>query len=341
MKVKIGNKLIGEDSPILVIAEAGINHNGEIKKALLLVEAAASAGADVIKFQTHLAKAEMLSDVVPAEYVGNVDLFQLIKSFELTFEQHLTLKKRAEELGLIFLSTPFSREAVDLLEKLGVPAFKTGSGELTNLPLLEYIAKKGKPMIISTGMSELDEVRETFNFVKEINPQIILMQCTSTYPAKYEDINLKVIPYLSQEFNSPIGLSDHSPGIVTALGAVALGAKVIEKHFTLDKNWPGPDQKASIDPRELKELVRSVRIIHQALGDKKEIIEEEKPIIRMARESLVSIKSIPAGTKISQDMIWVKRPGTGIPAKEMKKLFGKVAKVDIPSDTLLKWEHFE
>lgn len=337
MKVRIGARAIGDGEPCFIIAEAGINHNGDIEKANTLVDAAARAGADAIKFQTHLTEKEMLPDAVTADYVGE-SLFSLLKRLELSRKHHQELKKRAEKQGILFLSTPFSREAADLLEELGVLAYKTGSGEMTNLPLLEHIARKGKPMIISTGMSTLKEIENTVDFLKPINSQLILLHCTSTYPTKYEDVNLKVIGKLKRKFGLPVGLSDHSSGIYTALGAVALGASVVEKHFTIDRNWPGPDQKSSINPAELTELVQGVRAIEQALGDRKRVLSEEKAVQKMARESVISLINIPRGAILRSNMVWVKRPGTGIPAKDLKLVIGKKTKRDIPANSLILWK---
>lgn len=335
-RIKIGNKWIGEGCPCFVIAEAGINHNGDIKKALAMVEEAAKCGADAIKFQTHLPEKEMLKDSFTAGYVGD-SLFDLLKKLELSKKDHVRLKKYAKKKGILFLSTPFSREAADLLEKIGVSGYKTGSGEMTNLPLLEHIAKKRKPMIISTGMSTFKEIQETVNFVRKLNNNLIILHCTSSYPAKYEDINLRVIEKLRKEFKLPVGLSDHSIGIYTALAAVSLGACVLEKHFTISRKWPGPDQKASIEPSELKELVFGVRAIEKALGSEKKIARDELPVKKMARESIVSLIDIPKGTIIKKDMVWVKRPGTGIPAKHLNKVINLKAKKNIKADQLIKW----
>jgi len=340
MKIKIGEKLIGDECPVFIIAEAGINHNGDIEKAMLLIDEAAKCGADAIKFQTHLPEKEMLKNILTADYVGE-SLFDLLKKVELSKEDHIELKKHAEEKGILFLSTPFSREAADLLEEIGVEAYKVGSGEMTNLPLIEHIARKGKPMIISTGMSIFEEIKETVDFVKRFNENIVIFHCTSSYPTKYEDVNLKVIEQLREELKIPIGLSDHSIGIYTSLAAVALGACILEKHFTISREWPGPDQKASIEPRELKELVIGVRAIEKALGSVKKINDDEIPIKKMARESVVSLVDIGQGTIIEANMVWVKRPGTGIPAKDLNKVIGERAKQDIKANQLILWNNIE
>jgi N-acetylneuraminate synthase len=334
-EVMIGERAVGGDHPVFVIAEAGINHDGDMGKARDLVAAAADAGATAVKFQTHLPEMEMLRDGETADYVGE-SLFDLLKR-----DQHLELKDYAESLGIVFISTPFSREAADLLDSVGVPAFKIGSGEMTNHPFLRHVAGKGKPVILSTGMSTLEEVGDSVAVVTELNPDLILMQCTSTYPSRYEDINLHVLETYRERFGVPVGLSDHSEGVYTCLGAVALGASVLEKHFTLDRNWPGPDQKASIEPRELEELVRGARAVKAALGARKEVIADEVPVQRMARESVVALVDLRPGTVISSDMVWVKRPGTGIPAREMDKVIGRRVKRAVAAETLLSWEDLE
>ncbi len=339
-EITIAGKKIGKGNPCFIIAEAGINHNGDLEQAKKLVEEAKNAGADAIKFQTHLPEKEMLRDNFSGGHIGE-SLFDLLKRLELSKDDHIALRNYAKEKGIIFMSTPFSKEAADLLEEVGVPAYKVGSGEMTNHPLLRHIAEKRKPMILSTGMSTIEEIEETVNFVKGINDEIAILHCTSTYPTKYEDVNLRVIEKLAQKFEIPVGLSDHSIGIYTALAAVALGGSIIEKHFTTDRELSGPDQKASINPAELKELVKGTRAIEKALGSEKKVIDDEKPIQDIARESVVTIADIPTGTVISKELVWVKRPGTGIPAKELEKVIGKKAKKDIKIDTVIKWDDLE
>jgi len=282
----------------------------------------------------------MVKSEITADYVGG-PIFDLIKRVELSKADHEKLMNHAKKKGILFLSTPFSKEAVDLLDELGVPAFKIGSGEMTNLPLVEYIASKGKPMIVSMGMSTLAEIKETVDLLKRKKVKFALLHCTSTYPTAYEDINLGFMKKLEKEFSVPIGLSDHSIGIYTALGAVALGACIIEKHFTISRNWPGPDQKVSIEPQELAELVRGVRAIEKALGTSKKVLVAEKPVQAFARESVVALVDIKKGSTIKKNMIWTKRPGTGIPAKEFNKVLGKKARIDIKKDRLIKWDDLE
>src|SRR5207249_5524015 len=255
--ISIGARRIGPGQPCFVIAEAGINHNGDAALAGELVAAAAEAGADAIKFQTHFPEHEMLRGGATAAYVGE-SLFDLLTRTALSREAHYALRDQAARKGIVFLSTPFSREAADFLETLGVPAFKTGSGELTNLPLQRHIARKGKPMIISTGMSTPEEIDRTVCAVRAEGARFALMHCTSTYPTPYEHVQLGCIGWLRALYHVPVGFSDHTLGSVMAFGAVAAGANLFEKHFTLSRSLPGPDQQGSIEPSELTGLVRGI-----------------------------------------------------------------------------------
>ena len=338
--VTIAGRRVGIGAPPLIVAEAGINHNGKLELAKELVTAAAKAGADVVKFQTHFPEFEMLRDQTGADYIGG-SFFELLERSKLSHEEHAVLKELAKKEGILFLSTPFSREAADFLETLEVPAFKVGSGELTNIPLLLHIARKGKPMILSTGMSELEEIDETLRAIRPVNDQLILMQCTSTYPTPYENVNLGVIELLREKFDLPTGLSDHSEGIYTALAAVALGACVLEKHFTIDKDLPGPDQKASIEPKELAELVKGARAVYKASGRSKKVVKGEIPVQEMARESVVTLEPIVTGSRITPTSVWVKRPGTGIPAKLLDQVIGKRVCRTIEANSLIQWSDLE
>ena len=338
--IRMGDRVVGNGQPVFIVAEAGINHNGNIEKAKELIDAAAECGADAVKFQTHIAEKEMLKTQITADYIGE-SIYDLIKRMELSREYHLELMDYARKRGIIFFSTPFSKEAADLLDALGVPVFKIGSGEMTNLPLVAHIAGKRKPIIISTGMSTMEEIDETVRLLKSKNAEFVLMHCTSTYPTKYEDVALGVMQKLKERFGVPVGLSDHSVGIYTALAAVALGACVVEKHFTISRDWPGPDQKASIEPSELRELVKGVRAIEKAMGSTKRVIADEVPVQAFARESVVAVADIRKGEIIGSGMVWVKRPGTGIPAKELDKIIGRKAARDIQNDTLLAWDDIE
>lgn len=340
--VDIGPYKIGGGSTPLVIAEAGINHNGDVEIAREMIKAAKEAGADIIKFQTHLAEAEMLSDRSLGEEAGSHvtrSLFDIMSGCQLTLDDHIALKKEAEKNDILFLSTPFSIEAADMLEQIGVVAYKIGSGEITNIPFLKYIAGKGKPMILSTGTADWEEVSNAVKAIKDNIPGLILMQCTSNYPTEYENVNLGVIDRMRLEFDVPIGLSDHCTGNYACFGAVAKGACIIEKHFTLSRLLPGIDQKSSIEPHELKDLVKGVKAISAALGIKKELNEEARKVRYGFSESVVTLSSVKKGEEFREHVnVWVKRPGSGIPSYELYNVIGKKAAHDLPCDYLLRKE---
>lgn len=333
----IGTREIGAGRPCFVIAEAGINHNGDAMLASELVEAAAEAGADAIKFQTHFPEHEMLRGCATAAYVGE-SLFDLLTRTALSRDAHYALRDLAAKKGILFLSTPFSREAADFLDTLGVAAFKTGSGELTNLPLQQHIARKGKPMIISTGMSTPEEIDLTVHTVRAERASFALMHCTSTYPTPFEHVQLGCIGWLQTEYHVPVGFSDHTLGGFMACAAVAGGANLFEKHFTMSRALPGPDQQGSMEPAELRELVRGIRAIEQARGATKTIQPGEQDVRNMAHHSVVSIRDIAAGATIGADDVWAKRPGTGIPARQLNQVVGRVAKRPIAKDRLVAWD---
>jgi len=333
----INGRLISEDQPPLVIAEVGINHEGEIKKALQLVDAAVDAGAECIKFQCHITEAEMVkTDMKPGE-ISSETLWDIIKRCELSHKEEIRLKRYCDSKGIIFLSTPFSREASDRLEKMGVVAYKIGSGECNNTPLIEHIAKKGKPIILSTGMNDIRSIRRSVNIIKKYNVPFALTHCTSMYPTPYEYVRLGAIQQLRRTFNVPVGLSDHSYGIYTCLGAVALGACVLEKHFTLSKRWPGPDIPISITPAELRKLIKGSRAIFEARGGRKIILRDEKPVIDFAYASVCTTRPLKRGEKFTKNNIWVKRPGIGeIHATKYESLIGKKCASDLKKGILVK-----
>ena len=335
--ITIGAREIGAGRPCFVIAEAGINHNGDAKIAADLVEAAAAAGADAIKFQTHLPEFEMLKGGATAAYVGE-SLFDLLTRTALSKEAHVQMRDLAAKKGIIFMSTPFSREAADFLESIGVPAFKTGSGELTHLPLQRHIARKRRPMIISTGMSTPEEIDATVRAVRAEGTPFALMHCTSTYPTPFEHVQLDCIPALQQHYGVPVGFSDHTLGTFMAFAAVALGANLYEKHFTTSRSLPGPDQQGSMEPRELEALVTGIRAIERARGAAKRIQPGEQEVRDMAHHSVVSIRDIAAGATIAADDVWAKRPGTGIPAARLGEVIGRQAKRAMAKDRLVSWD---
>ena len=341
--VKIADKIIGEDEPCFIIAEAGVNHNGDIELAKELIDAARNAGADAVKFQTFKAEKVVTQNAEKAEYQKETtekgSQYEMIKKLELTEEDFNDLANYTNKKNIVFLSSPFDKESVDLLDEINVPVFKVASGEITNFPLLTHIAKKEKPIIVSTGMTTLGEVEEALNVVRsEGVKEILLLHCVSDYPAKMKDVNLRAMETLKHAFKLPVGFSDHTLGITVPIAAVALGACVIEKHFTLDKNLPGPDHKASLEPNELKEMVKAIRNVEKALGDGiKRPTNNEDEVKGVVRRSIVAKVDIPDGTIITEDMIEVKRPATGIEPKYMKMVVGKRAKINIKKDDLIAW----
>lgn len=344
-KVLLGEKIIGEGQPVFVIAEAGVNHNGDMALARKLIDVAADAGADAVKFQTFTPEELVSDDALQAEYqVTNTgkeeSQINMLRDLVLPHKEHSALKKYAEEKRLVFLSTPFSMPDADFLETLDIAAYKIPSGELNNLPFLAHIAKKGKPVILSTGMGTLEEVREALDVLKKNGAtDIAIFHCTSEYPTPPADINLRAMQTLAGEFGLPTGLSDHSEGICVAIAAAALGAQLIEKHFTLDRSLPGPDHKASLEPSELKEMIRCIRVIEQALGSpEKKPSKGELDTAKVSRKSVVARRDIPANTRIAAEDIYIVRPGTGIPPKHFDEIVGKTAKQTISRGTPLQWE---
>ena len=325
-----------------IIAEAGVNHNGDIKLAKKLINVAKDAGADAVKFQTFKAENVVIKNAEKAEYQKETtgireSQYDMIKKLELTEEDFRELADYAKKEGILFLSSPFDKESVDLLYELDVPAFKVASGEITNFPLLKYIAKKEKPIILSTGMSTLGEVEEALNVIRSEGVRdVVLLHCVSNYPAKIEDINLRAMETLKHAFKVPVGFSDHTLDITASIAAVALGACVIEKHFTLDRKLLGPDHKASLEPNELKEMVKTIRDLEKALGDGiKRPTKDEVEIKRVARRSIVAKEDMSKGIIITEDMLDVKRPGTGIPPKYMEMIVGRKAKENIIKDEII------
>lgn len=346
--IQVGNKLIGPGQPVFVIAEAGVNHNGERKLARALIDVAVEAGADAVKFQTFRADRLATPDAPKAEYqlqtTGDAESqFEMLRRLELSADAHRELQAYCHERGIIFLSTPFDEEAVDLLDELGVPAFKISSGDLTNSPLLEHVAGKGKPVILSTGMSELSELIEAVSVLNTAgceNP--VLLHCVSNYPAGASEVNLRAMQTMRSAFDVPVGFSDHTDGIDVALAAVALGACVIEKHFTLDRTLPGPDHRASLEPAELRELVRSIRRVETALGNGRKVpTASELETAKVARRSLVAARDIPAGATLEREMVMMRRPGTGMSPAIIETLLGRRVKKDIDAGTLLDADMFD
>lgn len=328
--IRIGQREIGDGHPPFVIAEVGINHEGDVRKALQMVDAAAEAGADCVKFQSHITEAEMIpTDMKPGK-ISSERLWDIIKRCELTAEEERQVKAHCERRGILYLCTPFSREAADRLEALGVAGFKIGSGECNNLPLIKHIARKGKPIILSTGMNDLASIRASVDAIQALSCPVMLMHCTSEYPTPYAHVRLGAIRQLQEAFRVPVGLSDHSLGIYTCLGAVALGACALEKHFTISRSWPGPDVPISIEPQELAEMAKGAKAIFEAQGGSKTILPTEQPVIDFAYASVVAVRDVKAGEVLSTENIWVKRPGTGpLLAKDLDRVLGRTAARDL------------
>lgn len=329
----IGSRRVGIDHPPLVIVEVGINHEGSLEKALQMVDAAADAGAELVKFQCHITEEEMVpTDMTPGQ-ISKEKLWDIIKRCELSESEERQVQAHCERRGVTYLSTPFSREAADRLDAMGVPAFKIGSGECSNYPLLDHIAAKGRPIILSTGMNDLASVRKSVATIRRHGVPLALLHCTSMYPTPYEKVRLGAISELHAAFpDTPIGLSDHSLNIWTCLGAVALGASLLEKHFTISRSWPGPDTAISIEPHELADMIVGSRAIWQARGGAKTRLLEEQPVIDFAYATVVTIAPVRSGELFTKHNTWVKRPGTGkILAEHLDAVLGKRATRDLPA----------
>lgn len=339
--ILIGDRVIGDGYPTFIIAEGCDNHMGNLEIAKEMCLRAKLAGADCIKFQHHLPDEEMLKDV-PMSSNMEIPLYDFLQLHSLTLEQHVILKKYCEEIGIVYLCTPFSLKAAYELHDIGVEAFKIGSGEMTDIPTLRAIAKLGKPMIISTGMSTMDEIKRTYDALVDENVKFAFTNCISEYPPKYEDVNLGVINKMKEVFqDAVIGHSDHTPDIYTCFAATAMGAHLIEKHVIISKQTPGPDQSVSIDFDDLYHLVDGIRKIEKSMGTKKSVHKKEEDIRAWAFRSIVSLRKLYAGEIIEQNMIWSKRPGTGIPSYKMPEIVGKKLVRDVEENTLLHWEDFE
>jgi N-acetylneuraminate synthase len=334
----ICGKKVGEGRPVFVIAEAADSHLGDMGVAREMIRLARLAGADAIKFQHHLPDEEMLPDIPMSDNFAE-PLYEFLKRSALSVGQHKELKAYCEELGINYLCTPFSHKAAQELKSIGVDTFKIGSGEFTDLTSLKAMAALGNPMILSTGMCTMAEIKETYGAMKSWGARFCFMDCVSEYPPLYEDMNLGFIRTLIREFpDIVIGHSDHTPDLYTCFAAVALGAGIIEKHITLDKRRPGPDQSVSIDMMDLKALVDGVRKIEAAMGSEKVVHERERQIREWAFRSIVATRDIPAGVALAPDMLWTKRPGTGIPSKELPDFIGRKTRRAIKANTLLRRE---
>jgi N,N'-diacetyllegionaminate synthase len=354
--ITIDGKEIGEEKPVYIIAEAGVNHNGNIELAKKMVDAAKDAGVDAIKFQTFKSENVVTKNAGLCSYqeknVGKQEsMLEMIKKLELKYNEFIDLKKYCDEKKMLFLSAPHSDDAIDFLDPL-MPAYKVPSPDITNYPYLKKIAEKNKPIIIGTGMSTIEEIKNALKIIKDAgNNQIILLHCTSDYPCPLEDVNLKAMNTIKEECKTLVGYSDHTLGLDTPKIATKIGAVLIEKHFTLDKSLPGPDHVASLDPNELKEMVYAIRNKEYNVDSEKEKIilgsSEKKPVKKeieissVVRKSIIAKQEIMPGTIITEEMLIIKRPGTGIPSKRLDEIVGKKAKQHIQEEEMINFEQLE
>lgn len=342
--IEISGRKIGYNYEPLVIAEIGINHGGSLDVACAMIDAAAEAGAEIIKHQTHIVEDEMSAEakkVIPGN--ADVSIYEIMRSCALSEDDERDMMKYTESKGMIFISTPFSRAAAIRLNRMNVPAFKVGSGECNNYPLLKHIAAYGKPIILSTGMNSIESVGKAVSIFRENNVPFALLHCTNIYPTPPELVRLGAMQELAEAFpDAVIGLSDHTTSNYTCIGAVALGASILERHFTDSMNRPGPDIICSMDGSALKELILASRTVAKARGGRKGPLAEEKKTIDFAYASVVTIRDIKKGEPFTRENIWVKRPGTGeIMAEEFESMLGKLSLNDIICDQFVSRKDFD
>lgn len=338
MEIILDGVVIGYDYPVFIIAEAGDNHMGNLDDAKEMCVRAKLAGASAIKFQHHLPDEEMLKDI-PMSDNFEIPLYDFLVKNALTLDGHKELMAYCKEIGIKYMCTPFSYKAAVELKSIGLDIFKIGSGEMTDIPSLLKIADLGNPMIVSTGMSTYDEINRTYKALTEYGVKLAMTNCVSEYPPKYEDVNFGVITEMKKRFpNAIIGHSDHTPDIYTCIAAIVHKPAIIEKHVILDKRTPGPDQSVSLDFHDLKMLCDGIRKVEAAMGSEKKVHHREEQIREWAFRSIVSTRAIKAGEAITAEMIWTKRPGTGIPSHQMDEVIGKTATRDIAENVLLSWD---
>ncbi len=346
--VTIGSKTLSKNSSVFIIAEIGVNHGGDMELAKKMILAAKEIGADAVKFQTFTAES-LVSPGTPKVFYqesttdASESHYEMIQKLEFRREDHAPIKEFCEKNGLQFLSTPYDVDSAKFLNELGVAAFKTASADLVDLPLQQYLASTGKPVIVSTGMADEAEIRDVAQIYKDQrNPNLILLHCVSNYPCADESLNLKAMNGLQRQFPYWWGFSDHSVGALASCLSVALGGRVIEKHFTLDKSLPGPDHKASSTPEEFKALVERVRRTERMLGsEEKRCQEEERQMARVSRKSWVLNRDLPKGTILKKDMLVLKRPGTGLQAIDLDKILNKKTKTSLLKNSQLQWNDLE
>ena len=341
--MKIGNRSIGPNEPPLIIAEIGINHGGSLDVAKSMVDLIVNSGCECVKHQTHIIEDEMTEEakaIFPPN--ANKSIWDVMKECSVKLDEEQELKEYAENLGLIWISTPFSRMAADFLDKIDVPAFKIGSGEADNLPLINHIAQKGKPIIMSTGMQSIKSLKNSVNILEKSGVEYALLECTNLYPSPPEIVSLQGIQELKEAFpKALVGFSDHSIGPHIALASVALGACIIERHFTDTRYRSGPDITCSMDPAELRLLVDRSIEIHKALMNPKQRTEPEESVYKFARASVVADRDMAAGHIITEKDIWVRRPGSGeIPGYKYNDIIGKKLRLDVKKNHQFKWSNF-
>ena len=342
---EIDERRIGVSAPVFIVAEAGVNHNGNPALARRLVDAAAECGADAVKFQTFTVDALLTREAPKAGYQvettgAGESQREMLARLELGADRLAELRDRAGKHGLVFFSAPFDEASADALEALDVALYKVPSGEITNLPLLRHIAAKGRPIILSTGMATLEEVEQAVAAIRAAgDPPLALLHCLSAYPAPVEEVNLRAMDSLASRFGYPVGFSDHTLGIEIAVAAAARGAAIIEKHLTLDKTLPGPDHRASLDVGEFSAMVRAIRSVESALGDGvKRPMPSEADTRRVARKSLVAARALKAGERVAAGDLASKRPGTGISPAELPRVLGLRLTRDVAADEVIPWE---
>lgn len=342
-RVKFGDKTIGKGEPVFIVAEIGYNFT-TLDEALRTIDAAIDCGVDAVKFQTFKADTVTTRDAMFPPEAGGGSQYEEFKKYELSEEMHQEIFGYAKEKGIIIYSTPSHPEDVELLERIGVPAYKIGADDLTNLPFLRYVAKKGRPMIVSTGMATMAEVDEAVSTIRSAgNGDIVLMHCVSNYPVEeLDNVNLNAIATMERAFELPVGFSDHTTTLSTPIAAVAMGAVTIERHFTLDKKLPVPDAFFSADPEEMKAIVQGIREVEKAMGDGiKRPASTESEMRSEARKGLVAAKAISKGTAITDDMVCIKRPGSGVAPEYLDVVLGRRTSVDIKEDEVITWDKVE
>ncbi len=344
-KIRIGDKEVGDQEPTFIIAEAGSNHNRDINQAKMLIDVAIDAKADAVKFQTYSAEKLYSKKTPKPTYLEKITrkdetIWDLIKNIELPREFQAELADYCRDNDIIFLSTPFDHEAIEELDALGVLAYKIASFEIVDIPLLKHAANKRKPMLISTGMADIGDIEDALEAIYSAgNKQVALLHCNIGYPPPMDIVNLRAIQTMERAFDIPVGFSDHTMSTTIPAVAVAMGACIVEKHFTLDRSMHGPDHPFALEPNELEEMVKNIRDVEMALGSGiKQRTEAEEEMYRIGRRSIVAAQNIPTGAEITEEMLTVKRPGFGIKPKFLEIIIGRRAKVDIEEDDIITWE---